>query len=100
MVESEGESLIMRLAHDEYPKLEAIWLSDSYLYRFKLEDKLLGYTRAELEQLELFIWAQLTFGNKQVIKDVTTAKTIRTIINEILGEEPIVQDGYRVIPSK
>lgn len=96
----------MRLAHDEYPKLEAIWISNPWHHnperpvrRIKLEDALLGYSHAELEQLELFIWAQVTFGNKEVIKDVTTAKAIRSIINEILGEEPAVDAGFRVLAS-
>jgi len=92
----------MRIAHEEYPKLEAIWgmYYDIIPKRTHLEDKLLDYTKAELEQLELYIWAQITFGNRQVIKDETTAKAVRSIINEILGEEPAVQDGFQVVASR
>lgn len=96
----------MRLAHEEYPKLQAIWISnqryhnsEALIQRFKVEDKLLEYTRSELEQLELYIWAHLMFGNKEVIKNTTIAKSIQTIISEILGNVPIVDEGFRVVPK-
>jgi hypothetical protein len=84
----------VRLAYLEYPKLESL------KNRFQLEDALLQYSKTELEQLELFIWAQTTFGNHEVVKLPETAKAIEVIIKEILGTEPIVDYGFRVVPEK
>ena len=83
----------MRQAYDEYPILESIWISNPWYHnperpirRQKLEQQLDQYSRAELEQLELFLWAHLAFGDGSVVKDKRTAKAIRSIVLERLGK--------------
>jgi hypothetical protein len=82
---------------EEYPSLEAIWISNPTYEskRFKLEDYLLKFRKTELEQMELYLWAHLAFGNfanpktEKEKRKTTDAKSIRSIINEMLGNDGI-----------